>query len=390
MSSKTWRAERLDKLPPYLFVDIDRAKNVALEAGRDVIDFGVGDPDRPTPGFIVERMVQAVRDASNHRYPLGRGKKALRHAIARFFHHRFGVQLDPEREITALLGSKEGIGHVATAVLNPGDVALVPDPGYPVYISGTVFSEARYHRMPLREERGFLPDFSAIPADVLRSAKVLWLNYPNNPTSACAPLSFFQEALAFAREHDLLICQDAAYSETYYEEAPPSILQVPGAIERCIEFHSLSKTFNMTGWRAGFVVGNAEAVGALADVKSNLDSGLFGAVQDAAITALDQIDHPQVRGILDVYRQRRDTLVSGLKRLGWNVNTPKATFYVWTRCPKGFSSMQTAKRILTEADVVCIPGIGFGESGEGYVRFALTVETPRIQEAVDRIARLKW
>ncbi len=387
---RTWRASRLGKLPPYLFVEIDRAKAAAIEAGRDVIDFGVGDPDRPTPAFIVERMSAALRDASNHRYPLGRGKRAFRQCVASFFQKRFGVALDPDREIAALLGSKEGIGHFSTAVLNPGDLALVPDPGYPVYISGAVFSEAKYHRMPLREERGFLPDLAAIPADVLRSAKLMWLNYPNNPTSACAPLSFFEEALAFARKHDLLIAQDAAYSETYYESPPPSILQLPGSKERCVEFHSLSKTFNMTGWRAGFVAGNAEAVGALADVKSNLDSGLFGAIQDAVIEGLSRIDHPDVRGILGVYRERRDTLTAGLKKLGWAVNDPKATFYVWVRCPKGVASMDAAKRILAEANVVVIPGIGFGECGEGFIRFALTVETPRIREAVERIGRMKW
>ncbi|GMU36766.1 MAG: LL-diaminopimelate aminotransferase [Phycisphaerae bacterium] len=390
MRSRTWRAERLGKLPPYLFVEIDRAKQAAIEAGRDVIDFGVGDPDRPTPKFIVERMCDAVRDPANHRYPLGRGKRTFRRTVAAFFERRFGVTLDPEKEVGALLGSKEGIGHFATAMLNPGEVALVPDPGYPVYISGAVFSEAAYHRMPLRVERGFLPDLAAIPADVLRRAKVLWLNYPNNPTAACAPMSFFEEALAFARKHDLLIAQDAAYSETYYEDPPPSILQLPGAKERCIEFHSLSKTFNMTGWRIGFSAGNAEAVTALADVKNNLDSGVFGAVQDAAIAGLENMHHPEVRGILDTYRERRDALVSGLKEIGWEVNYPKATFYLWAKCPKGAASMDAAKRILAEANVVVIPGIGFGTCGEGFVRFALTVETPRIREAVSRLGRITW
>lgn len=385
-----WRAERLNQLPPYLFVEIDRKKKEAIAAGQDVIDFGVGDPDQPTPGFIVDRMAEAIRKPSNHRYSFGTGSPQLRETIAAFFERRFGLGLDPNTEVLALLGSKEGLLHLPTGVLNPGETALIPDPGYPVYVAGTLFAGGKCHMMALTERNGWLPDLDAVPAAALRGARLLYLNYPNNPTAAIAPLSFFEKAVAFARQHNLLIVQDAAYSEVYFDDPPPSILQVSGAKDVAIELHSLSKTFNMTGWRVAFAVGNADALASLAKVKNNADSGIFGAVQEAAIEALNGIARPEIKQQLDSYRRRRDILVGGLREAGWSVTAPKATFYVWALCPRGLDSMTAASRILAEANVVVIPGVGFGSHGEGYVRFALTVDESHTAEAGKRIAQIKW
>ena len=386
----SYRSERMGLLPPYLFVEIDRRKSEAIEAGRDIIDLGVGDPDQPTPSFIIEAMASAIRDPANHTYALGIGKRGFREAVCGFFQRRYGVEIDTNREILALLGSKEGIGHLPTAVVNPGDVVLVPSPGYPVYTSGTIFAGGTTHVMPLCEDHGWLPVFEDIPADVCRKARLMFLNYPNNPTAACADLEFFERAVSFARKHDILIAQDAAYGELYYEKPPPSILQVEGARDVAIELHSFSKTFNMTGWRVGFAVGNADAIAALAAVKSNLDSGVFGAVQSAAIEAITHTDHVAVRAMIDLYRQRRDVIVDGLRAAGWSVPSPAATFYVWARCPSGNDSMATAARILDEVGVVVIPGVGFGETGEGYVRLALTVDIERSREVVRRIASISF
>ncbi len=392
---KTWRAHRLGELPPYLFVEIDRKKREAIEAGRDVIDFGVGDPDQPTPAFIVERMAKAIRTPANHRYALGVGSIEFRGVVADFFARRFNVKLDPKTEIIALLGSKEGLGHLPTAVVNPGETVLIPDPGYPVYTGGTIFAGGKCHIMPLREQNDWLPVLGDIPAEVYRGAKLMFLNYPNNPTAACAPLSFFEEAVALARKHNFLIAQDAAYSEVFFDpdHPPPSILQAEGAKDVAIEFHSLSKTFNMTGWRVGFAVGNADALAALAKVKNNMDSGVFGAVQEAGIEALGGIRRPDIVSHIGpdgTYRRRRDVLVEGLRPAGWSVASPQATFYVWARCPCGLDSMTVASRVLEKADVVVIPGLGFGQYGEGYVRFALTVDVARTREAVSRIAQMAW
>lgn len=383
-------ADRLSLLPPYLFAEIDRRKREAIAAGRDVIDFGVGDPDLPTPDFIVDRMAEAIRDPANHRYAIGTGMAEYREAAARFLDRRFGVTLDPASEVLALLGSKEGIGHLPIALINPGDVVLVPQPGYPVYVSGTVFAGGSYHTMPLREHNGWLPDLDDIPREVRGRAKLMWLNYPNNPTGAVAPLSFFEKAVAFAREHGILIAQDAPYGELYFGDPPPSILQVDGAKDVAIEFHSLSKTFNMTGWRIAFAAGHREVLSALARVKSNLDSGVFQAVQCAGVAALDGFDRPEVRERLGIYRSRRDVLAAGLREAGWPVKVPEATFYLWAKCPAGTDSMTVATRALDEADVVVVPGAGFGEAGEGYVRFALTLSEERTCEAVERLARLQW
>lgn len=385
-----WQAERLSQLPPYLFVEIDRKRRAAIDAGKDVINFGIGDPDKPTPHFIIESMATAIRDPKNHPYPPGTGIPEFRKAATDFFHNRFGVKLDPGTEWMSLIGTKEGLGHLPLACVNPGDTVLIPQPGYPVYISATVLAGGKPYYMDLAEERGWLPDLDAIPTDVSKSAKLMFLNYPNNPTAACAPLSFFEEAVAFARKHEILIVQDAAYSEVYFNEPPPSILQVKGATDVAVEFHSLSKTFNMTGWRIGFAAGNAEVLGLLAKVKSNVDSGQFMAVQHAAVEAISHTDHVEVRAMLDVYRERRDTLCSGLRDFGFDVNTPNATFFVWVKCPDGHDSMSVVSKFLEEAAVVVIPGVGFGKPGDNYFRLALTVKVDRIKEALERIKKVSF
>ncbi len=383
------RAERLNALPPYLFVEIDRRKNEAVAAGRDVINLGVGDPDLPTPPFIVERMQAEVARSANHTYPPGIGIPELRTAIADWFAQRFGVALDPAREVLVLIGSKEGLGHLPLAVVNPGQTVLVPQPGYPVYTSASIFAGAKVVPMTLSRAARWLPDFDAIPRDVRQAARLMFLCYPNNPTAATADLAFYERAVAFAREYGILIAQDAAYSETYFDARPPSIMQVPGAKEIAVEFHSLSKTFSMTGWRIAFAVGNADILAALAAVKSNVDSGQFAAIQLAAVEAMRGIDRIEVRAQLDIYRERRDVFCAGLRALGYDIDTPPATFYAWLPCPRGCDSMTFATKVLEEASVVLIPGVGFGAAGEGYVRAALTRDVSRIREAVERIGRLK-
>jgi len=386
------RARRLDALPPYLFIEIDRKKRAAIAAGRDVISFGVGDPDRPTPRFIIDRMAKAIDDPANHTYPQGEGSPAFREACAAWFSKRFGVTLDAKSEVLALIGTKEGLGHLPLAVVNPGDVGLIPSPGYPVYAAATLFAGGETFTMPLDAERGFVPDLDAIPAEVLDRAAVMFLNYPNNPTSACAPLSVFEKAVALAKRHGFVVCSDAAYSEVYFDEAdrPHSVLEVDGAKDVAVELHSLSKTFNMTGWRGGFAVGHADVLSALAKVKGNMDSGVFTAVQEAAIAAIERIDSDEVALIREVYRERRDRLLPGLKASGFTVDAPKATFYVWARCPAGYDSMGCVSRLLEEAGIVAIPGIGFGKNADDFVRFALTVDLDRIEEAASRMAKLTW
>jgi LL-diaminopimelate aminotransferase len=385
------RSERLAALPPYLFAEIDRKKRAAIAAGRAIIDFGVGDPDTPTYPFIISRMERALHDPKNHQYPFGGGSADFRKGMVSFFQRRYGVDIDPATEVLALIGSKEAIGHLPLAVVNAGQTVLVPSPGYPVYHAGTVFAGAKPYVMPLTEENGWLPDLNAIPPEVARDAALMWLNYPNNPTGAVADLAFFEQAVAFARRHNIVLAQDAAYNEMYLGgEKPPSILQIPAAREVAIEFHSASKTFNMTGWRIGFAVGNPEIISALAAVKSNLDSGAFGAIQEAAIEAYEGLSRPEIEEMRRVYLARANVLVDALQRLGFGVRVPKATFYIWARVPRGYDSMTTCARLLDEADVVCVPGIGFGSPGEGYVRFALSVPLERISVAVERLARMKW
>lgn len=386
------KASRLEALPPYLFIEIDHKKRAAIAAGKDVIDFGVGDPDRPTPKFIIDRMAEAIYDPANHPYPHDAGAPEFKTTAAAWFEQRFGVKVDPVKEMLALIGTKEGLGHLPLAVVNPGDRTLVPQPGYPVYQSASIFAGGRPYIMPLTEDNLFLPDLDAIPADVLQEASLLFVNYPNNPTGAVADLGLFERCVELARRHNFVVCSDAAYCEMYFDsgDRPHSVMEVPGAKDVAVELHSLSKTFNMTGWRIGFAVGNPDVLAALAKIKGNMDSGQFNAIQHAAVTALRNIDGPEVAAIRDFYKTRRDLLVPGLNRLGFEVRTPRATFYVWARCPKGLDSMTCAARMLDECAIVAVPGIGFGAPGEGYVRFALTVEAERITEAVDRLGKLGW
>jgi LL-diaminopimelate aminotransferase len=379
-------ADRLKVLPPYLFAQLDEAKARQLGKGVDVIDLGVGDPDLSTPKPIIERMKKAVENPDHHRYPSYEGMLSFREAVARWYQRRFGVKLDPASEVIALIGSKEGIGHIPLAFVNPGEVVLVPDPGYPVYAGATILANGKPCQVPLLAERGFLPDLTAIPGEILARAKLLFLSYPNNPTAAVASLAFFEEAVDFAREHEIILCHDAAYSEMHYGEPPHSLMEVKGAKEVAIEFHSLSKTFNMTGWRIGMAVGNEEVVRGLKKVKTHIDSGAFQAVQEAGIEALE--GEYGVEEMRRVYRERRDILVKGLKGAGYDVEPPKATFYLWFPVPAGYDSMAFAKKALEEVGVVITPGLGFGGYGEGYVRVALTVSKERIEEAGERLGRL--
>ncbi len=381
-------AKRLTRLPPYLFVQIDAMKDRLIRQGRDVIDMGVGDPDEPTPAFILQAMVKALKDARNHQYPSNRGLSVFREAIARWYRKRFGVRLDPATEILPLIGSKEGIAHLPLAYANPGDRVLVPDPCYPPYRTGTILAGARPVTVPLLAKNKFLPDLDLLKKQA-RGAKLLFLNYPNNPTSATADLKFFKELVRFAQKVRVPICHDAAYSEmTYGGFKHPSFLQAPGAMEVGIEFHSLSKTFNMTGWRVGWVCGNRQMISALAQVKSNIDSGVFQAVQMAGVKAL-QDKGTHLRRMLGIYRQRRDLIVSALRTAGWPVEPPKATFYLWAPIPPGSKSKQIAAELLEKEALVATPGVGFGRHGEGYVRFSLSVPTPRLRKAARRIARLR-
>ncbi|HOT94364.1 MAG TPA: LL-diaminopimelate aminotransferase [Methanoregulaceae archaeon] len=379
-------ADRLSALPPYLFARIDAMKAEKARSGADIIDLGVGDPDLATPPHVVEALCTAARDPANHHYPSYAGMAAYREAVAGWYQRRFGTDLDPATEVLALMGSKDGIAHIPEAFVNPGDVVLAPSPGYPVYRTSTLFAEGTLFDLPLVEENGFLPDLDAIPADVARRARLLFVNYPNNPTGAVAPLSFYDEVVAFAREHDVIVVSDNAYSEISYDGYwAPSFLEADGAMEVGVEMHSLSKTYNMTGWRIGMAVGNAEVLAGLGRVKTNVDSGVFDAVQLAAIAALSG---PQdcVAAACRVYQERRDVLVDGLRSLGYRVAAPKATFYVWLPVE---DSMAFAARLLDEAAIVATPGVGFGPHGEGYVRFALTRPVERICEALERMEAMR-
>lgn len=382
-------AERLKRLPPYLFAEIDRKKREVRARGVDVIDLGIGDPDLPTPPHIIHALQKAAEDPANHRYPSYEGMLAYRQAVADWYAKRFNVRLDPEQEVLTLIGSKEGTAHIPLAFVNPGDIVLVPDPGYPVYATGAWFAGGDVHWMPLRRENGFLPDLDAIPAEVARRAKLMYLNYPNNPTAAVATRDFFGRVVAFARRHGILVCHDLMYSELKFDGfEPPSLLEVEGAREVGVEFHSLSKTYSMTGWRLGFCVGNRAAVAGLGAVKTNVDSGVFQAVQIAGIAALTG---PQdlAEQYRRTYEARRNIVVAGLKQLGWAVDVPKGTFFVWAPVPGGLDSRSFATRLLEEAGVVVTPGVGFGPSGEGFYRIALTVDQARIAEAMERLKGLR-
>jgi LL-diaminopimelate aminotransferase len=381
------KSDRLKRLPPYLFVEIDKAKKKARDEGRDVIDLGVGDPDIPTPKFIIKALNKAVKDPSTHRYSLDQGIPEFRNAAARWLKKRFGAAFDPEREIYPLIGSKEGIAHMPLAFINPGDAVLVPDPCYPPYRSGAIFALGEVIYMPLLESNRFLPDLKSINHHLLHKAKMMFINYPNNPTSAVCDKRFLEHVVEFARKHRLIIASDAAYSEiTFDGYRAPSIFEVDGARDCAIEFHSLSKTFNMTGWRIGFACGNASLIEGLAKVKSNIDSGIFSAIQRAGVTALDNYDK-HIKSVINVYKERRDILVGGLNSIGLKVEKPKATFYVWIKVPPRYTSATFAKALLEQCDIVATPGNGFGEHGEGYVRMVVTVDKNRIREAVGRIKK---
>ncbi len=378
-------AQRVRQLPPYLFVGISRAIAEKRAKGIDVISFGIGDPDIPTPDVVLDALERGAHKPANHRYPESEGLPEFRKAVCDFYQRRFGVKLDPATQAINLIGAKEGIGHAALCFLDPGDVALVPDPGYPVYNIGTMFAGGLTHYVPLKEKNGFLMDFADIPTDVARNAKVLWLNYPNNPTGAVASLPFFEEAVRYCREFDLYLLHDACYTEVTFDGyVAPSALQAPGAMDLCMEFHSLSKTANMTGWRVGMAVGNPEMVNALMRLKSNLDSGLAQAVQEMGIAALE-LPPVWLAANNAVYRRRRDRVVAGLREIGLDAVAPKAGLYIWTKVPPGYDSAGFAKLLLDERDIVVTPGRGYGPAGEGYVRLSLTTPDSRIEDGMQRL-----
>lgn len=384
------KAKRIEQIPPYLFAEIDKKKEEMKKKGMDLIDLGIGDPDLPTPRLIIERLKKAAEDPENHRYPSYEGMIQFRQAVARWYEKRFHISFDPRAEVLALIGSKEGIAHIPLAFVNPGDYVLVPSPGYPVYRVSTLFAGGTPYFLPLLKENGFLPKLSEIPREVAEKSKLLFINYPNNPTSAIAEKPFFEEVIAFARRYGIIVCHDAAYSELAFDGYRPlSFFEVQGAKDVGIEFHSLSKTFNMTGWRIGFAVGNAEIISGLGRIKTNIDSGLFQAIQEAGIEALDRFDTP-LPEIIQIYERRRDIMVKGLRDIGLEVERPKATFYLWIRNPRGFTSSQFSALLLEKAGIVATPGNGFGEAGEGYIRMALTVNEKRLEEAIERLKRVNF
>ncbi len=383
-------AKRIEQIPPYLFAEIDRKKEEMKKKGIDLIDLGIGDPDLPTPKPIIERLKKGADDPRNHRYPSYEGMIEFRMAVAHWYEKRFGVKLDPDKEILSLIGSKEGIAHIPLAFVDPGDYVLVPSPGYPVYRVSTLFAGGIPYFLPLQKENGFLPIFSNIPKRVVKKAKLLFINYPNNPTSAIAERTFFEEVVEFAQRYEIIVCHDAAYSEIAFDGYRPiSFMEIKGGKEVGIEFHSLSKTFNMTGWRIGFAVGNPEIVSGLGRVKTNIDSGLFQAIQEAGIEAFTQFETPLLETI-QTYQKRRDLMVQGLREIGLEVDPPKATFYLWIQVPKGYTSTQFASLLLEQAGIVATPGNGFGEAGEGYIRMALTVNESRLKEAIERLRRIHF
>jgi LL-diaminopimelate aminotransferase len=381
-------AGRIKTLPPYLFAAIDEMKQKAIARGVDIINLGIGDPDLPTPPPVIERLREAAGNPKHHQYPSYEGMLSFRSAVADWYTRRFAVSLDPGSEVLTLIGSKEGIGHIPFAFVDPGDIVLVPSPGYPVYPVATAFAGGEPYLMPLLKQNGFLPDLDAIPKDIAKRAKLMFINSPNNPTSVVASKEFFQRVVAFAQTHHIIVCHDAAYSEIYFDgQRPASFLEVDGAKDVGIEFHSLSKTYNMTGWRIGFAVGHKAILTGLGKVKSNLDSGVFQAIQEAGITAL-QLDETVTDGLRKIYQERRDVLVPGLKRLGLEVEMPRAAFYVWVTVPKGYTSASCTAHLLETTGVVTTPGNGFGQPGEGYIRMTVTTSKERLAEAVERIGKV--
>ena len=380
-------SERLNQLPPYLFVEIDKAKRAAIAQGRDIINLGVGDPDQRTHQPIIDALAKAAQDVNNHHYPFDAGVPQLRVEIAKWFKGRFGVELEPITEIYPLIGSKEGIAHLPLGIINPGDKVLLTDPAYPAYQAAIIFAGGKIQYLSLKASNHFLPKIEDIAES--KNAKAIFVCYPNNPTSAVADKKFYQELVNVCREKKIIIVSDLAYSEVYYDGVkPPSILEIEGAKDIAIEFHSFSKTYYMTGWRLGWACGNPTLVAALAKVKSNCDSGVFNAIQYAGIAAL-QMDPREIEDMREVYQTRRDALINGLRSIGWKIDPPKAAFYVWAKIPSKFSdSMSCAKTFLDEADIVVTPGNGFGKQGEGYVRMALTLPIARINEAVERLRKV--
>lgn len=376
-------SERIKMLPPYLFAEIDRLKDKIVAKGVDVIDLGVGDPDIPTPIEIVKVAKRALEKPENHRYPSYIGMYEFRRAVAEWYKRRFDVDLDPNAEVVSLIGSKEGIAHLPLAYINAGDYALVPDPGYPVYPTAVIFAGGLVHKMPLLEENGFLPDLDSVDEDVLKKTKLMYIGYPNNPTSAVADEDFYKKVIELAKEFDFIVASDNAYSEICYDGYKPlSFLEVEGAKDVGIEFHSLSKTFNMTGWRIGFAVGNKDIISALGKVKTNVDSGIFQAIQEAGTFALNYSEKLN-SSIRDIFQKRRDQMAEALEKAGFKFKKPLATFYFWVKVPEDFSSKEFAIKLLEEKGIVVTPGNGFGDAGEGYFRISIT--NPRIEEAVERI-----
>ncbi len=382
------QAERIKNLPPYLFVRIDEKVRALKEKGADIISLGMGDPDLPPPKHVIEALKKAAEDPKNLHYPTSVGLLEFRKAVSEWYKERFGLEFDPEKEIVSLIGSKEGLYYASASYVNPGDIGLAPDPGYPVYGIGISLAGGKPYYMPLKEKNSFLPDYSTIPEDILKKAKLLFINYPNNPTSATATREFFEETIELGKKYDILICHDNSYSEITLQEdyVPMSILEIKGAKDIAVEFHSVSKTFNMTGFRIGWVLGREDVVQAIGKIKSNIDSGIFEPIQHAAIAALrGPKDH--IYKMREVYKKRRDLIIKWFKKLGWEIEPPKATIYVWAKVPKGFTSMEFSEVLLERAHVIVTPGNGYGPSGEGYIRIALTATCERIEEAFQRIEK---
>jgi LL-diaminopimelate aminotransferase len=379
--------KRLKQLPPYIFAKIDKIKQEELKKGRTLISLGIGDPDLPTPDFIIDRLTTAAKNAKNHQYPSYTGMIEFRKAVARWYKNRFDVTLNPEKEVLGLIGSKEGIAHLPLAFVNPGEATLVPNPGYPVYHSATLFADGVPLHFSLNEKNDFLPDFAELEKLVKSGpkAKILFLNYPNNPTSASASLDFFKEVVAFAKKHQVIVCHDNAYSEVFFDgKKQPSFLEVPGAMDVGCEFHSLSKTFNMTGWRVGFAVGNPHIIEGLGQVKTNIDSGIFNACQEAGIEALDHYE-PFCSDLRSIYQKRRDILIPALQAIGLKCKKPDATFYAWARLPEGVQSEAFVMDLIRHQGIVCTPGNGFGQQGEGYVRFTFCSDVSVLKQVAEAL-----
>ena len=381
------KADRILNVPPYLFAEIDKKKTEMISRGIKVIDLGIGDPDQPTPKRILKTFHKAVDDPRTHNYPPYEGIKEFREAVAKWYKKRFNVDVDPDKEVLSLIGSKEGIAHVFFAFIDPGDYALVPDPGYPVYNVATILSGGIPYHMPLLKENNFLPDFKSIDKEIIKKSKLMFINYPNNPTSAVAGREFLQEAVDFCRKNNILLCSDLAYSEVTFDGyRAMSVLEIPGAKDIAVEFHSLSKTYNMTGWRIGMAVGSSYAISALSIIKTNIDSGIFKAIQLAGVEALNG-PQKEIDDMNKLYTRRRNILVDGLNSLGWNIEYPKASFYIWAPVPRPFTSSSFVTHLLEKTGVLVVPGSGYGKSGEGYFRVSITADDNKIKEAIARMKK---